>query len=150
MFWRVVWFRSQISKVKGTVFYSSKLKRNIWASHYTSGARLNAKTKSTCIKRMKVAFPLFHGTDLQFHSMRWMVSTDRPSGADFRKTRSQNKNYYIDRDTKNNRTMAQPDSKLRSWDAKYLIFLCTICYWKVNQNIYCKFPYITGLFYAIH
>lgn len=125
MFWSVVWFCSQISKVKSTVFYSSKVERNSWASHYTSGPRHNAKTESTFIRRIKEAFPLFYVTDLQSWSARWTASTHKMSRTDFSEIQSQKRHHsIIDRNIKeNNGTMAQPGSKLRSWNAEYLTFL---------------------------
>lgn len=107
MFRSVVWFCSQISKVEYSLLFITT-QRNSWVSHYFSGLRLNARTKSTFIKRIQEVFLLFYVTDLQPWPVRWTAFTDSTLGADIRETRSQNRNHYTDRNAnEQNRTMAK-------------------------------------------
>lgn len=127
MFRSVVWFCSQISKVEYSLLFI-KTQRNSWVSHYFSGLRLNARTKSTFIKRIQEVFLLFYVTDLQPWPVRWTAFTDSTLGADIRETRSQNRNHYTDRNAnEQNRTMAQAGSKRGSRAAKHRASPCATC-----------------------
>lgn len=63
IFWSVSWLFSHISKVKNTVFYSSKVERN---GHFpeTSRSRFRAKTWFTLIKRIRENVPILYVTDM--------------------------------------------------------------------------------------